>query len=74
MQSRVMSLVEAVANVAVGFVIACAVQIVAFPFFGLQASIGEHLALGAIFTAVSIMRSYVMRRAFNWWGARRAKA
>lgn len=72
MQSRLMSLVEAVVNVAVGFLIAILVQVVVFPIFGLHATFGEHMAIGAIFTVVSIARSYVMRRAFNSLGAWRS--
>jgi len=64
-QSRRMSAVEAVANVVVGFGLAIATQVVVFPLFGLVASIGDNLAIGAIFTVVSIVRSYVLRRVFN---------
>ena len=49
-QSRRMSLVEALANVAVGFGVAVATQIAVFPLFGLHASLSENLAIGAIFT------------------------
>ncbi len=72
MQSRLMSLVEALANVAIGFLIALAAQMVIFPLFGLVASFGEHLAIGALFTVVSIARSYVLRRLFNGWRAGRS--
>ena len=64
-QSRRMSAVEAVANVAVGYGVAIATQIAVFPLFGLQASLGDNLAIGGIFTVVSIARSYVLRRMFN---------
>ncbi|WIY52448.1 hypothetical protein O9Z70_13420 [Devosia sp. YIM 151766] len=63
-----MSLVEAITNVAVGFGVATSTQIVVFPWFGLEVSLGEHLALGAVFTAVSIARSYTLRRVFNGFG------
>ena len=42
-QSRRMSLIEAATNVAVGYALAVATQIVVFPWFGLQASLGENL-------------------------------
>ena len=45
-QSRIMSLIEAAANVVVGYVLAVATQIVVFPWFGIEAAIGEHLAIG----------------------------
>ena len=65
MQSRRLSLIEAIANVAVGYALAVVTQIVAFPWFGLQASLGENLALGLVFTAVSLIRSYALRRLFT---------
>ena len=65
MQSRLMSAIEAVANVTVGFGIAVMTQIMVFPLFGLTASLGDNLLLGIIFTGVSLVRSYALRRAFN---------
>jgi len=64
-QSRAASAIESVANVAVGYGVAVATQASAFPLFGLHASVGDHLAIGLIFTAVSLVRSYVLRRVFN---------
>lgn len=64
-QSRVMSLVEALANVVVGYGVAVLVQIVVFPTFGIAASLGQNLAIGLVFTGVSIVRSYALRRLFN---------
>jgi hypothetical protein len=49
-QSRLMSLVEAAANVVVGYAAAVATQALVFPLFGLQATLGQNLAIGAIFT------------------------
>jgi hypothetical protein len=56
-QSRRMSLIEAIANVAVGFGVAVTTQVLVFPVFGLEASLSENLAIGCIFT-----RSYALRR------------
>lgn len=70
MQSRLMSLVEAGANVAVGFLVALATQLVVFPVFGLEATLGQNLAIGGVFTAVSVVRSYLLRRAFEALRAR----
>jgi hypothetical protein len=57
-QSRLMSLVEAGTNVVVGYGIAVLTQMAVFPLFGLNATIGQNLAIGAIFTAVSLIRSF----------------
>jgi hypothetical protein len=67
MQSRRMSLLEAVANVVIGYVLAVMTQIAVFPMLGLWPSLGENLALGAVFTGVSLLRSYCVRRAFENW-------
>ena len=64
-QTRTMSLVEAVANVAVGYGVAVVTQIVVFPLFGLTTTLAENMAMGAIFTVVSIARSFTLRRLFE---------
>jgi hypothetical protein len=72
-QSRRMSLVEAIANVAVGYAIAVLTQILVFPIFGLQVSLSANLAIGAAFTAISLTRSYVLRRLFETLRSREAE-
>ena len=64
-QSRTMSLVESIANVLAGFGVAVATQIAIFSLFGLRTTLAENLAMGAIFTVVSIARSYCLRRVFE---------
>lgn len=66
-QSRRMSLIEAVTNVALGHALAVVTQIVVFPWFSLNPSLGENLALGGIFTAISLIRGYALRRLFERW-------
>ncbi len=64
-QSRAMSLVEAVANVALGYAIAVASQVLLFPAFGLHMTMAQNLKLAAAFTVISICRSYAIRRVFE---------
>jgi hypothetical protein len=64
-QSRAMSFVEAATNVVVGYVLAIATQIVVFPWFGIEAALGEHLAIGLAFVGVSLARGYLLRRLFE---------
>ena len=64
-QSRLMSFVESMANVAIGYGVAVATQIVVYPVFGLHASLNDNLLLGGIFTLISIARSYLLRRLFE---------
>lgn len=72
-QSRTMSLVEAVTNVVVGYGLAVITQIIVFPWFGIEAPLGEHLAIGLAFVAVSLARSYLLRRLFEAIRMRSAK-
>ena len=64
-QSRAMSFVEAATNVVVGYVLAIVTQIVVFPWFGMEAALGEHLAIGLAFVGVSLARGYLLRRLFE---------
>ena len=64
-QSRLMSLMESLANVLVGYGVAVITQMVVFPLFGLAVTVTENLLIGLIFTAVSIVRSYALRRGFE---------
>ena len=66
-QSRRLSLVEAVTNVAVGYMLAVVTQILVFPWFGIHPSFGENLAIGSVFTGISLLRSYALRRLFEQW-------
>lgn len=64
-QSRRASLTEAVTNTLVGYCVAIAAQVVIFPLFGIYISAGDHLLVGGLFTAVSLVRSYALRRLFE---------
>ena len=60
-----MSFVEALANVAVGYGVAVVTQILIFPIFGLHTTLAQNLQMGAVFTGISIVRSFLLRRAFE---------
>jgi len=65
-QTKVESLVEAVLNILVGYSIAVSAQMVVFPFFGIETTFSQQLKIGLIMTVVSIIRSYSLRRLFNY--------
>lgn len=69
-QSRRMSLIEAVTNVVLGYALAVATQMVVFPWFDLHPSLGDNLALSAVFIGISLMRGYALRRVFGAYRAR----
>lgn len=64
-QSRRMSLVEAATNVIVGYALAVGMQIVVFPVFDIHIALRDQLAIGLAFTAISLVRGYVLRRLFE---------
>lgn len=69
-QSKKHSFLESIVNVAIGYGIAILSQIAIFPLFGIHIPLRDNLLIGVIFTIVSIVRSYALRRAFNWWHIR----
>jgi hypothetical protein len=65
-QSRADSFMEAVVNILIGLAVSQAANLIVLPLvFGVPVSQGQALALGVIYTAISLARSYALRRAFN---------
>lgn len=64
-QSRTLSLIEAVTNVVVGYTLGVATQILVFPMFGWQPNLQANLYIALIFSLVSLVRSYLLRRLFG---------
>lgn len=65
MQTRTHSLLESLANIAIGYGIALLSQLVIFPWYGIHIPLSENLAIGAWFTVISLARSYAIRRWFT---------
>jgi hypothetical protein len=66
-QTRVNSLIEALANVALGYGVNLMANFAIFPLFGWHITLRQNLLMGVFYTAVSITRSYAIRRWFNAW-------
>ena len=62
MQSRVESFVEAWINTAIGFWISFAANYFILPLFGFNVSLSQTFWIGLAFTAISVLRSYIIRR------------
>ena len=60
-----MSMVEAVANVVIGYAIAVATQVVVFPIFDIHITLADDLAIGLVFAVVSLARGFMLRRVFE---------
>ena len=58
-------MIEAVANVVIGYWIAVGAQMAIFPLFGVHLPVSDNLMIAVLFTVVSLVRSYVLRRVFN---------
>ena len=65
MQTKTHSLIESLTNVAVGYLVAVASQLVIFPMFGIHVPLRSNMAIGLWFTGISIVRSYALRRWFT---------
>ena len=64
-QTRLSSFIEAIINVAIGFVINFTANMFIFPLFGFHITPGANLLMGLIYTLISVVRSYAVRRWFN---------
>jgi hypothetical protein len=64
-QSRRMSLTESVSNIAVGLLISMWAQMLFLPMLGVHASFQQNFSFALIMIAVSIARSYLLRRVFE---------
>ena len=64
-QSKMGSFIEVCINIAIGFSINFFMNLTIFPMFGWHISVSENLLLGVIYTVVSVIRGYVVRRWFE---------
>lgn len=64
-QSKTQSFIESLLNIGVGYVIAVSAQMIIFPMFGMIVPLADNLLIGLMFTVVSLVRSYYLRRLFN---------
>lgn len=68
-QSRLASAVEAVANTIIGLAIASTMQMLICWFYDIPMTWTHNLIITGWMTVVSVLRGYVLRRAWNaeWW-------
>jgi hypothetical protein len=65
-QTKRASLAESILNVAIGYGVALISQIIVFPWFGIHVSMSANVAIGGVFTVISIVRSFTVRRLFEY--------
>lgn len=73
-QSRWMSAIEAVANVAVGWGVSLILVMLVLPLFGYPVTSPDAVAVSVIFTGASLVRSYALRRVFSGVRADKSEA
>ena len=69
-QTKTRSFIESWVNVIVGLGINILIQRIVFPMYGWEISYMQNSQISVIFTVVSVVRSYGLRRLFNWWDGR----
>ncbi len=67
MQTRLQSLLESWVNIAVGLGVSACANWLVFPLFGWHLTGRQNVTLSLIYTAISLVRSYLLRRLFNRW-------
>lgn len=60
-----MSLLESAINIVIGFIICIVIQLLVFPKMGHNITLNSSIIMSSIFTVVSLLRSYSIRRIFN---------
>jgi formate-dependent nitrite reductase membrane component NrfD len=65
-----MSLIETCASIAIGFVVSVIITALVMPAYGHQVTLQDNIEITLIFTVASIIRGYLVRRAFVKWGQR----
>jgi len=65
LQTKLGSFYEACLNILIGYTIASAANYLVLPFFLEGVTVGNSLLIGLIFTVISLIRTYVIRRWFN---------
>ena len=64
-QTKTGSFIEAWINVAIGFSINYVANLLIFPLFDMHISLTDNILMGGIYTVISVVRSYAIRRWFN---------
>lgn len=70
-QSHTHSVLESITNILVGLGINIIAQAIIFPLFGIHIAFHDNLRIAGLFTIISLVRSFGLRRAFNWWHVRK---
>ena len=65
-QKKKHTIIETCIGTALGYTVAIMTQRIVFPIFDIHVSHSENFLIAGIFTVVSLIRGYYVRRLFNW--------
>ena len=65
MQSKRESMIETLTNVGIGWLISFIANMLVLPLFGYNINLTDGVLISIIFTIISIVRGYLIRRFFN---------
>lgn len=65
MQTKKQSLIESLTSTTIGIIIGIVLNLTILPIFGYPVSLSDSLWISVIFTAISVIRSYAVRRVFD---------
>jgi hypothetical protein len=66
MQTKKQSAVEALMNILLGYSVNFSANMLILPMLGFDISLGQNAFLGILYTIISFLRSYIVRRFYNW--------
>lgn len=64
-QTRLSSFYEACIGTGIGFALSLLSSPIVYPLFGHSFTLGQNIGITVVFTALSVARSYAVRRWFN---------
>ena len=65
MQTKKWSMIETLVSVGIGWLIGVILNMLVLPLFDYDVNLTDGALISIIFTAVSVIRSYIIRRWFN---------
>jgi hypothetical protein len=65
MQTKRMSFIESLTNIFIGYCINFTANMIVLPFFVDGFTVQDNLIVGGIYTLISLVRTYLIRRCFN---------
>lgn len=67
MQTKRRSVIEALTNISLGLGLSIVLNYVILTYFGFEVRVSQMTWLAFFMTLASFIRSYYLRRFFNWW-------